>query len=383
MLQIDTKPFASDALEDAMRLAQTKSLNSFTFSDCFNYLNYAWSDIYNRMAQIDAGYYSKAVKLDKQLTVLPPYVKNTILVYSAQRPLGFNREIFRLSGNADMQASGTYHISGQELYCPDATRKSVWVEYVPACPLLFFTLHNRDPKIYDEPVTAVRSVDYNLYTLKCFDAADTELDITDTDTDLSTATKWTLKHKNSAISVELDITDYIMQAADDELGQWQICYVSCAYPYIFVTYKHSITGKYMSGFFDSNFSWTGYNPFDFTGKGSNVEYVTVSWNDKTGMGVIINDYNDMKTVDDELVPTVKELGWTPDTVINYPLPEMYRYLVARLADKFSALNESNIMGVQKELTEAQYAFEACFEKNKAAWKRINNVNPANLTDWLV
>ena len=40
MLQVDVCPFASDALEDAMRLAQTKALNSYTFSDCLNYLNY-------------------------------------------------------------------------------------------------------------------------------------------------------------------------------------------------------------------------------------------------------------------------------------------------------------------------------------------------------
>ena len=61
---------------------------------------------------------------------------------------------------------------------------------------------------------------------------------------------------------------------------------------------------------------------------------------------------------------------------------MYRYLVARLADKFSALNESNIMGVQKELVEAKFAFEAFLDKDKSAWKRIENVNPANLTDWI-
>ena len=61
---------------------------------------------------------------------------------------------------------------------------------------------------------------------------------------------------------------------------------------------------------------------------------------------------------------------------------MYRYLVARLADKFSALNESNVMGVQKELVEAHYAFEAFIAKDKSAFKRINNANPASIGDWL-
>ena len=50
MLQIELKRYASDALEDAMRLAQVKAMNSYTFSDCFDNLNYTWADIYNRIA---------------------------------------------------------------------------------------------------------------------------------------------------------------------------------------------------------------------------------------------------------------------------------------------------------------------------------------------
>ena len=53
MLQVNVKPFASDCLEEAMALAQIKALNSFTYSDCLNYLNYAWSDIYSRIAGLD------------------------------------------------------------------------------------------------------------------------------------------------------------------------------------------------------------------------------------------------------------------------------------------------------------------------------------------
>ena len=91
MLQIDVTPYASDALEDAMRLAQTKALNSYTFSDCMSYLNYAWSDIYSRMACIDSGYYSKTVRLTKKLTRLPPFVKNAVHVYAAINQRDYNR----------------------------------------------------------------------------------------------------------------------------------------------------------------------------------------------------------------------------------------------------------------------------------------------------
>ena len=85
---------------------------------------------------------------------------------------------------------------------------------------------------------------------------------------------------------------------------------------------------------------------------------------------------------EETVPVIKELGWTPDTRLVYPDPVVYRYLVARLAEKFAALNESNIMGVQSELVDARFAFHAFLKKDKSAWDRIRNVTPATITDWL-
>lgn len=388
MLQVDVRHFASDALEDAMRLAQTKSLNSYTFSDCLSFLNYAWRDIYDRMAAIDDGYYGINMKITNEFTTLPPFVKNSIMVYSAQSPRGFDRLAFRASGPADMSAPCTYKISGNELYCPDARRRSVWLYYVPACPQVFFTHHNRDPKLYENSIDAeqqviwghetVRNNQFNLSVLSGY--------IGDTNYDISTATteqlkqidKWVLTHKGT--NTEEDITELVTAApmnSDD--GSWNICYISCDFPYIFVTYEHSLTGEHLSGFFDGDKQFNEYNPFAFTGRNSNVEYIECHWNDKTGMSVFIKDWNDL---DENNLPKIKELGWTPDTLLNYPVPEMYRYLVARLADKLSALNESNVMGVQKELVEARYAFEAFLDKDKSSWKRINNVNPANIADYL-
>jgi len=162
-----------------------------------------------------------------------------------------------------------------------------------------------------------------------------------------------------------DITDIINREEDD----WEIVYISCDFPYIFVTYRHRFSNEYLSGFYKDilrNGEFTEYNPFAFTGRNSNVEYVRTSWNDKTGLGVTIRDHNDGGRI--------KTLGWTPDTVLNYPTPDAYRLLVARLADKFSALNESEVMGVQKELVEATYAFDNFLRKDKASWSRITNVN---------
>lgn len=348
MLQTNMQPYASDALEDAMRLAQTKALNSYSFSDCLNYLNYAWMDMYHRLIQIDSGYFSTTVRLTQKLTTLPPFVKSSIKIYASLDPVGYNRQIFRESGMGDLNSTGTYHISGFDLYCPDAEKRAVWLEYVPIQAQIFFTHHNRDPKIYDK-FDAVINNDYGLYTLE----------------------NMVMKHKNTSLNQQINIEPFIKREDSD------IVFMSCDFPYLFITYKHKVTGKHLSGFYIdilNKIDFVEYNPFAFTGRHSNVQYLKCKYNDKTGMGVVIKDHEDGK---------IKELGWTPDTLLVYPCPEMYRLLVARLADKFSALNESNVMGVAKELTEATYAFNAFCDKNKSAWGRITNVNLPNLTDYIV
>jgi hypothetical protein len=269
-------------------------------------------------------------------------------------------------------------------------------------PMIFFTRNNRDPKLFapNEHAT-VRSADWSLFRLRVYKAiagglAEIQFESeTVTPNDLLNAVQFELKHKDTTQSeYNVDITEIILSRAPD----WQVCYISCEYPYIFVTYKHRITGEYHSGFYTSILKtpeFTDYNPFAFTGKDSNVEYVETHWNDKTGMGVIVADWNDLVQVssdrlperyikkgDKYYAPKYKELGWTPDTLLIYPAPEMYRYLVALLAEKLSALNESEVMGVGKELAEAKFAFEAFLAKDKSAWVRITNVNGPNFTDML-
>ncbi len=395
MLQVDMSPYASDALEDAMKLAQIKALNSFTFSDCMQYLNYAWSDIYKALALIDSGYYSKCVRITKRLTRLPPFVQSCVSVFSARQLQDFNRQIYRPAHNTDMCSSGSYMISGNDLYVPDADRKIVWLEYVPHAQQIFFTHHNRDPKIIplaytkSEGVSSLKSeylpvydTLYNLYQLRGYDENGDE--VIDWNKDkLKTIKTWKLVHRADPTNCE-DITENVLRECED--GEWYVTFISCKYPYIFISYEHSITGEHYSGFLTRNNEWTEYNPFAYTGKNSNVEYIKVNWNDKTGMGVTVQDYNDIINENDDVngegMPRVKELGWTPDTKLVYPDPIVYRYLVARLADKLSALNESNVMGVQKELLEAEYAFNAFVNKNKAGFTRIQNVNPITAGDLL-
>lgn len=476
MLQVDVCPFASDALEDAMRLAQTKSLNSYSFSDCLNFLNYTWSDIYSSICMIDSGYYSKTVRLTKKLTKLPKFVKNSITVYSAQRPDdGSIRQVYRQSNVGDYNASMTYNISGTDLLCPDAERRTVWFEYCPQPQQIFFTHHNRDPKLYPDGHAIERTSLYNIKQLVGIDNDGNIVDVsknTVTQDQIASVNKWLLRHRNIVANIpDEDITEYLVRRPDEN-GAWELRFISCDFPYIFCSYRHSITHEWTSGFFTKDMEWTDYNPFEWTGKNDNVEYLSCHYNDKTGMGVIVRDWNDFdkkllniehlpevagaiifvendfeyKAKDDvaykftqgywfnryatdynyekvpevypdkpdigdvvldrsmlfkydgntwvkveevpiaiaqeELMPRVKELGWTPDTKLVYPAPEVYRYLVARLAEKFSTLNESNIMGVQSELADARFAFQAFLKKDKSAWERMRNVNLPTMGDWL-
>lgn len=483
MLQVDVCPYASDALEDAMRLAQTKSLNSYTFSDCLSFLNYVWSDIYSQICCIDSGYYSKTVQLTTRLTHLPKFVKNSVMVYAAQRQVGCNRRIYRQANNTEMVDSEVYTISGTDLWCPDATRRTVWLEYCPQPPQIFFTHHNRDPKILPDGHDTVRNNIYNLYELRAYDSDGQLVEYHKPETSqeaLANAVKWTLKHRNPLNSEENDVTEYMVRDKDEN-GKWLLKFVSCDFPYIFCSYQHSVTGEWKSGFFNKTMEWTDYNPFEWTGRNDNVEYVAIKYNDKTGLGAVVRDWNDLEekllgtdklpekenaiffaensfeykssdgvarqftggryyynryandysytevkelteeptspdlgdvillngqlerytaengvedwvdvpkesvphaAVKADPAPKVKELGWTPDTKLVYPAPEVYRYLVARLAEKFAALNESNIMGVQSELVDARFAFQAFLKKDKSAWERMRNVNPATVGDWL-
>jgi hypothetical protein len=363
-------------------------------------------DMYQQIVFVDAGYYSRTVRLTKKLTRLPICVKNSIKVYAAQQQNSYNREVFRASGTNDLQGWNTYHISGWDLYCPDAERRTIWLNYVPQQPMLFFPMNNRDPKLYTdkdnfpEKVIALAQ-NYNLWrvSIEPIEPGTEHYVYVNMNHNNDVPGKYRINfhYRNDAAHIaDVDATTIFQRAYGYSpiLGtrvepEWSILSFICDYPYIFVTYRHIITGECLSGFYKTlpeDNEFIEYNPFAFTGRNSDVEYLQAKWNDKTGLGVIIRDWNDMYVNDQDKLhlpqPRIKELGWTPDSLLVYPGPEMYRLLVARLADKLASLNESEIMGVQKELTEAEFAFKQFLGKDKSSWVRIDNVNGPTIGDWL-
>ncbi len=131
-----------------------------------------------------------------------------------------------------------------------------------------------------------------------------------------TGGNYVLRHRQAGMSqYDVNITPIIKERNPD----WEVTFLTCDFPYIFVSYKHKITEEHYSGFFvniiDNN-EFIEYNPFAYLGRNSNVEYLSCKWNDKTGLGVVVKDYNDIK----DNAPVIKELGWTPDTLLIYPAP---------------------------------------------------------------
>lgn len=348
------KTFASDALHDAMMMSQTKAINSYSFKDCLNYLNLVWRDIYQRLNRVDTGYYTKTVRLKEERTRIPPFVMNTVKVFAAQSPGALVLDKYKQSGNSDRNAYKTYSISGDSLLCPDAVRRTVWCTYVPQPPILFFTKNNRDPRIVEAQVKEQSNV-YGMWLLQ-----------------VQSGNRYVLRYRKSNTMPDLDITESILFLGED----WTVEYLNCDFPYAFISYKNTISGEYVSYIFrdlSTNITKSEYNPYAYTGRESNVEYYKTWWNDSTGLGAIFLDHRDNK---------LKEMGYTPDTELDYPVPEMYRLLVCKLARKFAEYNESELMLVSSELADAEFAFDTYLCRDQSSFSRIDLMNTGALADYL-
>lgn len=398
--------YASDVLEDAMILAQTKAINSFSFRDQMNTLTELWGYCYEKIALIETGYYSVCQRLTDELTHLPKHVRNSVQVFSARDPVGFTRRVYTASGMNDLTAPFTYHISGNDLYCRDVRQgRIVWLEFVPEPPFVTFTKNNRDYKIFegdkipykhgfrrptpselptniDEQPEVIRAgvfdptlynYRYGMWRLTGHGTGGGAINYHDNPSSII-FTKM-VPDLNTSSEAVIDVTESLQRP------DWRIITFILDYPYAFITYRHEVTGDYES-YISNNLLVGGdlrrYNPFDFTGRFSNVEFLTAKFNDYTGEGVTIKDHNDIQN--DE--PVVKFLGFTPDTLMIYPTRIMYNYLVSHMAQRLAASNNSTIMAVELAVVQSEQEMAQFMKKNQSAWKKINNVTGPNMSDFL-
>jgi hypothetical protein len=274
-----------------------------------------------------------------------------VKVYHAQEIVGYNRQVFKESGMRDLTGSGTFHISGNDVFCKDAERITVWLSYVPRPPFITFTKDNREPRVLTEVPAIQYPMRYGSYSIKVTDGVYTFISLLDGNYSLDGTEIFTRENKT--------ITRFIPD-----------------YPYIFVSYSDTHTGDESSYIFKnvlSNVEIIRYNPFDYQGRPSRVRFERARFNDYTGNGVTIYDQDDGQ---------YKQLGWTPDSLLVYPSRIMYNYLVANVAKRFASLNSSTIPAVEETLAQARYEMEAFLKKDKSGWGRIDNVTRPTIGDYL-
>jgi hypothetical protein len=389
--------YASDVIFAAMRMAQQQAYNSFTFRDVMHMLNQHWRHCYQRIAQIDTGFYSKTVEITKELTHMPRYVMGTVNIYRAPDIVGYNRQYYSPAGAKDLMSRGTYFLDGNDLFCRDAGEyfagyEKIWLNYVPQAPVLYFTAFNRTPEIIDwdlRPTTRQRTI-YGMYSYGISDTGDF------TDSEYSyIRPRHILTHRGNT-GLRFDITEGIYRGPVGEMTGsvmvppptinelYDIVYLDFEFPYAFITYQHRSTGEYWSYLLKNllgSIQFHKYNPFDYTGRHSNVRFIETSYNDDTGMGVVIEDWDDMEELSDgDIVPKIKKLGFTPDTRMTYPQDCVFDYIVANIAKRFANRNETDIMDIDYAILMAEKEMSLFLKKEKNPWIRVQNVTGPRISD---
>lgn len=392
------KYYASDILEAAQELSQNKALNSYSFRDLQNWLTSEWQYCYERIVQIEPGFYSKTVRLSGKMTKLPPFVKSSIRVYAARDPYDMPRQVYRQASMTDLTSYGMYYISGFDLYCRDAGDRCVWLEYVPDPPFVTFTKNNRDPRILSvAPETPRAYVLTDAGVVKYYYGGVPTTPPSAMIAKSVANCRYGAYYMYGSIkaseqsSMPLMMRSFYPIPAHDGAAQQEIevnvgrilikpnftiISIILDSPYIFITYQDNNTNDYESWIIQdlmTDPSWTRYNPFDFQGRGSNVEYLDAHYNDYTGMGCIIHDHADDK---------VKELGWTPDCIMEYPNEILRNYMVAHLASRFADLSEAKLTAVDKALYDANREMSDWMAKDKSAWMRMDRTVGRSLGDLL-
>jgi len=365
--------YVSSAIVAAQESAQMKACNSFSYRELRFILRTEWQYLFSDLTKIDPGYFSLVRRLTHKKTTLPSYIRNSLSVFRTPtaEPYGKGRIKYKQSSVSDMEATGTFNISGMDLYVPDVERyPNLWLEYIPQTPDLSFTKWNRDPKILDSftPTFPKRQLfGMNHVLEETLDATGKKV--------------WTLTDRFHS-SVVMDITHLIEPAG------WTVdTYIAsdsrvlADFPFIWVTrYRDpgdNLGVQYRTVFIENplnNERTYRYNAFDYTGRGTNVRLLDVKHNDETGEYIRIEDMNDNGKI--------KELGWTADTLITFPSPLVSNLLICRLAIRFAGRNQSQLAHVISEEERAYIAVKEDMKVNKAAFDRIERVEGMSILDFL-
>lgn len=358
--------FCSDIVKKAFRAAHQQAMNQFGFDDLRYIINQQWRYIYERIAQIDGGFYNQKVALNNRLTQMEPMVLRTVQVFREDPYTGI-REIFKHGDNTQYNSRRTYYIEGNDLYCQEAAYNNyIFCEYTPAPKELFFTMNNRTPEYlpqtYVPPPITNR---YHSYLL------------------IQSGSNYFLQHINNP-SNTYDITPILSRGIGTSNTLYTIASVIPSYPYCFVSYKHNNSGEYSSyilknllGAVERHY----YNPFEYTGRHSNVKFIEAKHNEDNGMYCVVQDYDDIDP-NTGIVPAIKKLGWTPDTVIDFPHDCVFDLLVANTALRIANRNESEFKDIEYMVQKAELELNMWIKKDANNFYRINNTVGRRWSDYI-
>lgn len=277
---------------------------------------------------------------------LPDYVVEVIDVFEAKNEFDTNRRKYQNADNWSRSgSSGVYVLEGRNLFI-DTTSASnpLWVEYIPAPPVITWPIKNREPEILEiDNVPAQPVTDIIGYT-----QIGKGLELTD------------LKTGNTV--------DMRVFFEDDE---WEYSNFLVSDPYLVINYKNRIIPDrhqiriytQLGGDIRHNI----WDAFGWQGRPTNCEALYAVHNDYTLGDMIVRDYTDGKKI--------KKLGFFPDTKINYPNSILTDLLTYMLADRIAVLSQADSMLVQNGLTDAWQRFEDYTKVNRGAFRRIEIMKP--------
>lgn len=361
--------FASDILEEAQSLAETKAYNSYSFKRLILLFNEVYRYCYEKVALIEDRFWAQTMKLNTTTTILPPFVKNTLEVYTTDwfRHPDFNlrnRIKFKPANNQNRSAPGTFLLEGTNLICADAVRREVYCDYVPEPPLLSFPFHNRDPKLLPVselfpsgsiPANFIQSTgrygqfryNYSEERFTCTLLSDLSVVV-----DFTDALNPDPEHYR--------VISFILDKRTDGPAANQLAFVS---------YEHIPTGDWSSFIVEDLLNRclkVRYNPFAFNGDPSMVQYVKAETSPMTGMGVTIRKQDCIGTSEE-----FQELGYMPDSVITFPSPVMRLYIAARLAQRLADRNSTKILEIERAVAEATFSLSMFLDKKGSDLDRVN------------
>jgi hypothetical protein len=357
----DGGQYLSSIIEQGLHLADQPINAKFRFQDMMAFINERYKYIYKQMANVDKFFYGEIIQVTDRVFNIPMEYSNALMVFEARDKITRNREVYSEASNREIESPRTFSVEGRRVHIWGVGRTTypIWIVLLPLAPTLSFPMYNRDFKILKEaplPKPLVQSYQFydityetsaehpeweNFGSIVCTDKRDSTL---------------TMDFGEKYNKLGKKIVSWIIDEAA------HVCFISYE-----DLYTHDWESHIINNFLCANESCVRYNAFDYMGRGTHAKFLDASFNEYTGMGVVVQDKDDNDTI--------KQTGCFVDTYMNYPSDVGINLLVAQIGQKWALQNQTQKPVVLEALASAKTAFEKYCDVQKASWQKVQMVNP--------